>query len=84
MALRTAEPVAAGRRPFLLLRQANANGSDSGKNAMTDAVLRSTEGRIGILTVNNPPVNALAAAVRNGIKEGVEPSARIPASTPSC
>ena len=39
---------------------------------MTDAVLRSTEGRIGILTVNNPPVNALAAAVRNGIKEGVE------------
>ena len=39
---------------------------------MTDAVLRSTEGRIGILTVNNPPVNALATAVRNGIKEGVE------------
>jgi 3-hydroxyacyl-CoA dehydrogenase len=39
---------------------------------MTDAVLRSTEGRIGVLTVNNPPVNALAAAVRNGIKEGVE------------
>jgi 3-hydroxyacyl-CoA dehydrogenase len=39
---------------------------------MTDAVLRSIEGRIGILTVNNPPVNALAAAVRNGIKEGVE------------
>ncbi|HYC63820.1 MAG TPA: 3-hydroxyacyl-CoA dehydrogenase NAD-binding domain-containing protein, partial [Reyranellaceae bacterium] len=39
---------------------------------MTDAVQRSTEGRIGILTVNNPPVNALAAAVRDGIKEGVE------------
>ncbi|MDP2373954.1 3-hydroxyacyl-CoA dehydrogenase NAD-binding domain-containing protein, partial [Reyranella sp.] len=39
---------------------------------MSDAVLRSTLGRIGILTVNNPPVNALAAAVRNGIKEGVE------------
>jgi 3-hydroxyacyl-CoA dehydrogenase len=39
---------------------------------MSDAVLRSTQGRIGILTVNNPPVNALAAAVRNGIKEGVE------------
>src|SRR5260221_265099 len=37
-----------------------------------DAVLRSTQGRIGILTVNNPPVNALAAAVRSGIKEGVE------------
>jgi 3-hydroxyacyl-CoA dehydrogenase len=39
---------------------------------MSDAVLRSTEGRIGILTVNNPPVNALAAAVRDGIKDGVE------------
>src|SRR5258708_18091021 len=39
---------------------------------MTDAVLRSTQGRIGILTVNNPPVNALAGAVRSGIKEGVE------------
>jgi 3-hydroxyacyl-CoA dehydrogenase len=39
---------------------------------MSDAVLRSAEGRIGILTVNNPPVNALAAAVRTGIKEGIE------------
>jgi len=40
---------------------------------MTDAaVQRSVQGRIGILTINNPPVNALAAAVRNGIKEGVE------------
>src|SRR5437899_4966526 len=37
----------------------------------TDAVLRSTQGRIGILTINNPPVNALAAAVRDGIKDGV-------------
>ena len=45
---------------------------------MSDAVLRSTEGRIGILTVNNPPVNALAAAVRNGIKEGVEAFAQDP------
>ncbi len=39
---------------------------------MSDAVLRSTEGRIGILTINNPPVNALAAAVRDGIKQGIE------------
>ncbi|MBY0325236.1 MAG: enoyl-CoA hydratase/isomerase family protein, partial [Reyranella sp.] len=45
---------------------------------MTDAVLRSTEGRIGILTINNPPVNALAAAVRDGIKEGVEAFAQDP------
>jgi len=45
---------------------------------MSDAVIRSTEGRIGILTVNNPPVNALAAAVRDGIKEGVEAFAKDP------
>jgi 3-hydroxyacyl-CoA dehydrogenase len=45
---------------------------------MTDAVLRSTQGRIGILTVNNPPVNALAAAVRDGIKNGVEAFAKDP------
>jgi 3-hydroxyacyl-CoA dehydrogenase len=45
---------------------------------MSDAVIRSTQGRIGILTVNNPPVNALAAAVRNGIKEGVEAFAKDP------
>src|SRR4029453_17191402 len=43
-----------------------------GRTPMPDAVLRPPEGRIGILPVNNPPVNALAAAVRNGIKEGVE------------
>ena len=43
---------------------------------MSDAVIRSTEGRIGILTINNPPVNALAAAVRTGIKEGVEAFAK--------
>ncbi len=45
---------------------------------MSDAVIRSTQGRIGILTVNNPPVNALAAAVRDGIKEGVEAFAKDP------
>ena len=51
---------------------------------MTDAVLRSTEGRIGILTINNPPVNALAAAVRDGTRKASKPSPRIPMSTPSC
>ena len=55
-----------------------------GRTPMSDAVLRSTQGRIGILTVNNPPVNALAAAVRNGIKEGVEAFGNDPTSTPSC
>ncbi len=45
---------------------------------MSDAVIRSTEGRIGILTINNPPVNALVAAVRDGIKGGVEAFAKDP------
>ena len=36
------------------------------------AVIRSTNGEIGILTVNNPPVNALSAAVRTGLDEGVK------------
>ena len=48
---------------------------------MTDAVLRSTQGRIGILTVNNPPVNALAAgatepgATVHLVDEGVDSGA---------
>ncbi|MBN9515317.1 MAG: enoyl-CoA hydratase/isomerase family protein, partial [Alphaproteobacteria bacterium] len=45
---------------------------------MSDAVIRSTEGRIGILTINNPPVNALAAAVRDGIKDGIDAFAADP------
>jgi 3-hydroxyacyl-CoA dehydrogenase len=36
------------------------------------AVLRSTDGEVGILTVNNPPVNALSAAVRTGLAEGIK------------
>lgn len=37
-----------------------------------DAVLYSTQGQVGIITINNPPVNALRAAVRSGIAEGVK------------
>ncbi len=37
-----------------------------------DAVLFSTDGDVGIITVNNPPVNALRNAVRAGIKDGVD------------
>ena len=36
------------------------------------AIIRSQQGEIGVLTVNNPPVNALAAAVRSGIEDGVK------------
>ena len=38
-------------------------------NSVTDLSL---DGDIAVLTVNSPPVNALSAEVRNGIKEGME------------
>src|SRR6516162_8464390 len=69
----------AGRRAWRLLKTGHHKRPFiQGKNAMTDAVIRSTQGRIGILTVDNPPVNALAAAVRDGIKEGIDAFARDP------
>ena len=39
---------------------------------MSEVVTFSKQGNIGLITVNNPPVNALAQAVRAGIKAGVE------------
>jgi 3-hydroxyacyl-CoA dehydrogenase len=39
---------------------------------MSDLVLISRDGDIGILTVNNPPVNALSPGVPEGIAAGVE------------
>jgi 3-hydroxyacyl-CoA dehydrogenase len=39
---------------------------------MNDLVLRSKDGEIGILTVNNPPVNALSPGVPEGIVAGIE------------
>jgi len=40
--------------------------------AMSDLVQSSKSGEIGILTVNNPPVNALSPGVPEGILAGVE------------
>jgi len=39
---------------------------------MQETVTFSKEGNIGLIVVNNPPVNALSQAVRLGIKTGVE------------
>jgi 3-hydroxyacyl-CoA dehydrogenase len=39
---------------------------------MSDLVLISRDGDVGILTVNNPPVNALSPGVPEGIAAGVE------------
>src|ERR1019366_456862 len=38
---------------------------------MSELVLKSKQGEIGILTVNNPPVNALSPGVPEGIVAGV-------------
>ncbi len=39
---------------------------------MAEIVAFSKEGNIGLITVNNPPVNALSQAVRAGIRSGIE------------
>ncbi len=39
---------------------------------MSDTVSYSTQGVIGLIKVNNPPVNALCQSVRAGLKESVE------------
>ncbi len=44
-------------------------------NAVVDL---SRDGEIAVLTVNNPPVNALSAAVRAGIKAGIEQASADP------
>jgi 3-hydroxyacyl-CoA dehydrogenase len=41
-------------------------------SAITDMVDLSVEGGIAVLTIDNPPVNALSQGVRQGIKEGIE------------
>src|SRR5579863_6482829 len=44
-------------------------------NAVTDLT---REGDIALVTINNPPVNALSADVRNGIRDGVSQAAADP------
>lgn len=39
---------------------------------MSGVVTFSKEGNVGLITINNPPVNALSHAVRQGIKAGLE------------
>ena len=45
-------------------------------NAVTDLT---REGDIALVTINNPPVNALSADVRNGLRDGVTQAAADPA-----
>ena len=43
---------------------------------MSDLVLYSTSGGVAILSVNNPPVNALSPGVPEGILEGLTAAAQ--------
>ena len=49
-------------------------------NAVTDLT---REGDIAVITINSPPVNALSAEVRNGIRDGVQQAGAMPPSKPS-
>lgn len=40
--------------------------------AITDFVRYEAQGTVGVVTINNPPVNALSQGVREGIKGGIE------------
>ena len=39
--------------------------------AITEVVDLDRRGRVAVLTVNNPPVNALGAGVRKGLRDGI-------------
>ncbi|MBV8818591.1 MAG: enoyl-CoA hydratase/isomerase family protein, partial [Acidobacteriaceae bacterium] len=54
------------------LAGAHNPGTRSMMEPMNELVSRSQQGEIGILTVNNPPVNALSPGVPEGIQAGVE------------
>ena len=44
-------------------------------NAVTDYAL---DGDVGVITLNSPPVNALSAAVRDGLAEGMKEASADP------
>jgi 3-hydroxyacyl-CoA dehydrogenase len=50
-------------------RQVEEETTMSAINAVTDLT---REGDIAVITINSPPVNALSADVRNGIRDGVQ------------
>jgi 3-hydroxyacyl-CoA dehydrogenase len=50
-------------------------------NAVADL---SMEGDVAVLTLNSPPVNALSADVRDGLKAGIERAVADSAARRSC
>src|SRR5271169_982149 len=45
---------------------------------MSELVNYARQGEIGVITINNPPVNALSPGVPEGIMEGIEAAAKDP------
>jgi len=62
-----------GNNKFARWSAPTAGPVDKWENlSMSDAVDFTKQGAIGIITVNSPPVNALSAAVRNGLGEAFD------------
>jgi 3-hydroxyacyl-CoA dehydrogenase len=60
-------------RPGTEAKPGNKEYAMAAVNAVTDLT---REGDIAVLTINSPPVNALSADVRNGLRGGVEQTLR--------
>ena len=48
--------------------------------AINSAADLTLEGDVAVLTINSPPVNALSAAVRDGLRDGMRQAAADPAA----
>jgi 3-hydroxyacyl-CoA dehydrogenase len=59
-----------------MTRQVEEERAMAAINAVTDLT---REGDIAVLTIDSPPVNALSADVRNGLRDGVQQAAADPA-----
>jgi len=54
-----------------VVRTAPRERPDRGVNAMSDPVRYAREGNVGVVTTDNPPVNALGSAVRAGLVKAI-------------
>src|SRR4029450_9601099 len=52
--------------------QADPNREETAMTALTQSVDLDRRGRVAVLNVNNPPVNALSQHVRQGLRDGVK------------
>src|SRR5262245_43602958 len=67
-----ARPVFPGVIPSRRLQADPENREETAMTAITQSVDFDRRGRVAVLTVNNPPVNALSQHVRQGLRDGVK------------